>query len=50
VKNAEELDAAFAFLYHNEKVRLQLQDTMLDYVHGQAGATTRILRVLSMKP
>jgi 3-deoxy-D-manno-octulosonic-acid transferase len=50
VKNAEELDAAFAFLYHNEKVRLQLQDTMLDYVHGQAGATTRILRVLSIKP
>ncbi|WP_052732271.1 3-deoxy-D-manno-octulosonic acid transferase [Hymenobacter terrenus] len=48
VHNAQELEAAFTYLWHNEKARLRLQDIMLDYVHGQAGATARILQALSM--
>ena len=49
VRNAEELQAAFAPLWLDEAARLRLQDAMLDYVHGRAGATTRILRALSVK-
>ena len=49
VRNAEELQAAFAPLWLDEAARLRLQDAMLNYVHGRAGATTRILRALSVK-
>ncbi len=46
VQNAAELEAAFAYLWHHEEARLQLQDTMLDYVHDQAGATRTIMAAL----
>ncbi|GAA4350130.1 glycosyltransferase N-terminal domain-containing protein [Hymenobacter saemangeumensis] len=50
VQNAAELETAFARLWQDEALRLRLQDTMLDYVHGQAGATTRIMReIMSYK-
>jgi 3-deoxy-D-manno-octulosonic-acid transferase len=49
VRNAEELQAAFTYLWHNETARLQLQDATLDYVHSRAGATTRILQALSVQ-
>jgi 3-deoxy-D-manno-octulosonic-acid transferase len=44
VRTADELQKAFARLWQDEALRLRLQDKMLDYVHGQAGATARILR------
>ena len=43
VHNAAELEAAFTYLWHHEDARLQLQDTMLDYVHDHAGATKKIM-------
>jgi 3-deoxy-D-manno-octulosonic-acid transferase len=46
VHNAEELEAAFAPLWLNEDRRLRLQDALLDYVHGQAGATHTIMAAL----
>jgi 3-deoxy-D-manno-octulosonic-acid transferase len=46
VHNADELEAVFAPLWNNEDRRLQLQDTLLDYVHGQAGATRTIMAAL----
>ncbi|WP_210516183.1 3-deoxy-D-manno-octulosonic acid transferase [Hymenobacter terricola] len=46
VHNAAELEAAFTYLWHNEDARLRLQDAMLDYVHGQAGATRIIMAAL----
>ncbi|MBF9144020.1 3-deoxy-D-manno-octulosonic acid transferase [Hymenobacter properus] len=46
VHNAAELEAAFAPLWHNEDLRLSLQDVLLDYVHGQAGATRTIMAAL----
>ena len=46
VHNAAELEAAFTFLMHDEAARLRLQDTVLDYVHGQAGATRTIMAAL----
>ena len=46
VQNAAELEAAFTYLWHHEDARLQLQDTMLDYVHDQAGATRIIMAAL----
>ena len=46
VHNAPELEAAFTYLWHHEDARLRLQDAMLDYVHGQAGATRTIMATL----
>ncbi len=46
IQNAEELEASFTYLWHNEAARLRLQDAMLDYVHGQAGATRTTMAVL----
>lgn len=46
VRTPEELQAAFARLLANEALRLRLQDIMLDYVHGQAGATRKIMNTL----
>jgi 3-deoxy-D-manno-octulosonic-acid transferase len=46
VHNAEELEAAFSYLWQNEAARLRLQDTVLDYVHEQAGATRTIMAAL----
>ena len=46
VHNAVDLETAFAYLWHNEEARLRLQDAMLDYVHGQAGATRTIMAAL----
>lgn len=46
VQNSAELEAAFTYLWHHEEARLQLQDTMLDYVHDQAGATRTIMAAL----
>jgi len=46
VQSAAELEAAFTYLWHHEDARLQLQDTMLDYVHDQAGATRIIMAAL----
>ena len=43
VQNAAELEAAFTYLWHNDEARLRLQDAMLDYVHGHAGATDIIM-------
>ncbi|MBD2767772.1 3-deoxy-D-manno-octulosonic acid transferase [Hymenobacter sp. BT664] len=48
VRNAGELEAAFTPLWLNEAARLQLQDTILDYVHGRAGATAQILQELAV--
>ncbi len=46
IHNAQELEAAFTYLWHNEEARLRLQDALLDYVHGQAGATRTIMAAL----
>ena len=46
VADGAELMARFAPLWESEKYRLRLQDQMLDYVHGQAGATRTILAAL----
>jgi len=46
VRDAAELEAAFPYWWHHEDARLRLQDTMLDYVHGQAGATRTIMAAL----
>ncbi|UOQ99821.1 3-deoxy-D-manno-octulosonic acid transferase [Hymenobacter sp. 5317J-9] len=46
VANAEELAARFAPIWNSEKLRLSLQDQLLDYVHGQAGATRTIMAAL----
>lgn len=46
VQTPEELEAAFTYLWHNEDARLRLQDVMLDYVHGRAGATRTIMAAL----
>ncbi|MBF9220752.1 3-deoxy-D-manno-octulosonic acid transferase [Hymenobacter ruricola] len=46
VENAAELAAKFAPLWKSEKHRLSLQDQLLDYVHGQAGATRTIMAAL----
>ncbi|GAB3578562.1 3-deoxy-D-manno-octulosonic acid transferase [Hymenobacter daeguensis] len=46
VHDAEELDKAFRYLWEHEDARLRLQDTMLDYVHEQAGATRTIMAAL----
>jgi 3-deoxy-D-manno-octulosonic-acid transferase len=43
VRDAKELLAAFTPLWQDEDRRLRLQDNMLEYVHGQAGATERIM-------
>jgi 3-deoxy-D-manno-octulosonic-acid transferase len=47
VRNAEELRAVFTPLWQDETLRLRLQDIMLDYVHGQAGATERIMKYVA---
>lgn len=47
VHTAAELQAAFGRLHHDEAARLRVQDTALDYVHEQAGATARILKQLT---
>lgn len=46
VQNAAELESSFAYLWRDEEARLRLQDNMLDYVHGQAGATRTIMAAL----
>ena len=46
VQDAAELKKHFAPLWQNEKYRLTLQDQLLDYVHGQAGATQKIMTTL----
>ncbi|MBO2009269.1 3-deoxy-D-manno-octulosonic acid transferase [Hymenobacter negativus] len=46
VHDAAELDKAFRYLWQHEDARLRLQDTMLDYVHEQAGATRTIMAAL----
>ena len=46
VHNAEELRLAFDRLWHDEDLRLRLQDELLEYVHTQAGATQRIMQWL----
>jgi 3-deoxy-D-manno-octulosonic-acid transferase len=46
VHNAAELETAFRYLWEHEDARLRLQDTMLDYVHEQAGATRTIMAAL----
>ena len=46
VQNAVELENAFTYLWNTEDARLRLQDAMLDYVHGQAGATRTIMAAL----
>ncbi|HEX8329265.1 MAG TPA: glycosyltransferase N-terminal domain-containing protein [Hymenobacter sp.] len=46
VHNAAEMDRAFSYLWHDDAARLRLQDTVLDYVHGQAGATRTIMAAL----
>ncbi|MDO7847373.1 glycosyltransferase N-terminal domain-containing protein [Hymenobacter sp. M29] len=46
IHDATELEAAFAPLLRNEELRLRLQDVLLDYVHGQAGATRTIMAAL----
>jgi 3-deoxy-D-manno-octulosonic-acid transferase len=48
VTTADELQLAFGRLYHDEAMRLSVQDKALDYVHEQAGATNRILKQLSI--
>ena len=46
VHNGAELEAAFTYLWNNDAARLRLQDTVLDYVHDQAGATRTIMAAL----
>ena len=46
VHNAAELEAAFTYLWNHDDARLRLQDTILDYVHDQAGATRTIMAAL----
>ena len=46
VRNAQELEAAFTYLWHHEEARLRLQDAMLGYVHDHAGATRTIMAAL----
>ena len=46
VHNGAELEAAFTYLWNNDDARLRLQDTILDYVHDQAGATRTIMAAL----
>ena len=47
VQDAAGLNAAFARLWHDEPLRLRLQDKLLEYVHQQAGATAKIMAALS---
>lgn len=49
VLTPEELQAAFGRLLADETLRLRLQDIMLDYVHGQAGATQKIMNTLQSR-
>ena len=46
VHNAEELEAAFAHLWHNEGAHLHLREALITYVHRQAGATRTIMDAL----
>jgi 3-deoxy-D-manno-octulosonic-acid transferase len=46
VNTPEELEAAFTYLWNHDDARLRLQDVMLDYVHGHAGATRTIMAAL----
>ena len=46
VQTPDELEAAFTYLWHHHDARLRLQDAMLDYVHGRAGATRTIMAAL----
>lgn len=50
VHNAAELETAFTHLWRHEEARLRLQDAMLDYVHGQSGATRTIMAALPGLP
>ncbi len=46
VHDGAELEAAFTYLWNTDDARLRLQDTILDYVHDQAGATRTIMAAL----
>ncbi len=46
IRTPGELEAEFTPLWKNEKYRLRIQDQLLDYVHGQAGATRTIMAAL----
>ena len=46
VDNASQLAAKFAPLWNDETFRLRVQDQLLEYVHGQAGATRTIMAAL----
>ena len=46
VHNGAELEATFTYLWNTDEARLRLQDTILDYVHDQAGATRTIMAAL----
>jgi 3-deoxy-D-manno-octulosonic-acid transferase len=46
VRTAAELQVAFGLLWHQNEVRLRVQDTSLEYVHQQAGATAIIMAAL----
>ena len=46
VHDGAELLAAFTYLWNTDDARLRLQDTILDYVHDQAGATRTIMAAL----
>jgi 3-deoxy-D-manno-octulosonic-acid transferase len=46
VQDASELLGRFAALWQSEQYRLRVQDQLLEYVHGQAGATQKIMNTL----
>ncbi|WP_317175022.1 3-deoxy-D-manno-octulosonic acid transferase [Hymenobacter qilianensis] len=47
VHTADELKTAFGLLWHQNEVRLRVQDMSLEYVHQQAGATAKIMAALA---
>jgi 3-deoxy-D-manno-octulosonic-acid transferase len=49
VHNAQELLKSFTQIWQEEDLRLRLQDRMLEYVYGRAGATERILPELKTR-
>jgi 3-deoxy-D-manno-octulosonic-acid transferase len=46
VRNSEQLEAAFTYLWQHEEARQHLRETMLTYVHDHAGATRTIMAAL----
>ncbi|MBC6607872.1 3-deoxy-D-manno-octulosonic acid transferase [Hymenobacter sp. BT188] len=47
VHTADELKKAFGLLWHQDDLRLRVQDMSLEYVHHQAGATATIMAALA---